>query len=115
MHFKKFEDIIAWQKGKELAICIYRNFKESKEWDFKDQIFRAAVSITNNIAEGFDRSSDNEFKRFLNISAASCSEVRSMLYLAVELNFITPENFELLKDKSNEVSRIIRGLIKSIK
>jgi len=85
MAIQKFEDIIAWQKAQELAVEIYTVFSVSKDYGFKDQITRAAVSISNNIAEGFDRSSDADFGRFLYIALASCSEVKSMLYLAEKI------------------------------
>ena len=69
----------------------------------------------NNIAEGFERKSDNEFKHFLYIAKGSCGEVRSMLHLAVELGFVTKEEYDNLKNMSNEISKMISGLIKSLK
>jgi four helix bundle protein len=85
MKFDRFEDIIAWQKAKELTIQVYQLFENSKDFGFKDQIQRASVSIMNNIAEGFERKTNNEFKQFLFIAKGSCGEVRSMLYLAKEM------------------------------
>ena len=92
MRIKQFEDIIAWQKAQDMAVEIYSTFRESKDYNFKDQVYRAVVSISNNIAEGFDRSSTADFKRFLYISLSSCSEVKSMLYLAERLKYITLRN-----------------------
>jgi len=114
MKFKRFEDIIAWQKAQDLTIEIYNSFKASKDFGFRDQICRAAVSISNNIAEGFDRSSTAEFKRFLYISLASCSEVKSMLYLAERLKYIDLERRDKLIEQATEVSKIITGLIKAL-
>tara|TARA_R110001592_G_scaffold229393_2_gene486084 strand:- start:6792 stop:7142 length:351 start_codon:yes stop_codon:yes gene_type:complete len=114
MQIIKFEDIIAWQKSQDLAVEIYKIFKDSKDFGFKDQICRATVSISNNIAEGFDRSSNADFKRFLFISLASCSEVKSMLYLAERLNYIDKDNAELLRNNCIEISKIISGFIKSL-
>ncbi len=111
MGIQKFEDIIAWQKAQVLAIEIYKIFNSQKDFGFKDQICRASVSISNNIAEGFDRSSDAEFVRFLYIAAGSCSEVKSMLYLAEKLNYINSNQKEELINNCNEISKIIRGLI----
>ncbi|MCX6252095.1 MAG: four helix bundle protein [Bacteroidetes bacterium] len=82
MKIQKFEDITCWQKAQEFALEIYNQFKHSKDFGFRDQIYRAVVSISNNIAEGFDRSSDADFVRFLYIALGSCSEVKSMLSLA---------------------------------
>lgn len=114
MKIKKFEDIIAWQKAQDLTVDIYSTFKALKDYSFKDQVYRASVSISNNIAEGFDRSSNIDFKRFLYIALSSCSEVKSMLYLAERLNYIEIKNRDSLINKTTEVSMIITGLIKSI-
>ncbi|MBK7426926.1 MAG: four helix bundle protein [Saprospiraceae bacterium] len=114
MAIQKFEDIIAWQKAQELAVNVYATFSKLKDFGFKDQICRAAVSISNNIAEGFDRSSNADFSRFLYIAIASCSEVKSMLHLALKLNYIQTEQKTLLLEQAEEVSKIIRGFIKSI-
>jgi len=114
MAIQKFEDIIAWQKAQDLAVEIYELFGNLKDFSFKDQITRATVSISNNIAEGFERSSDADFSRFLYISFASCSEVRSMLYLAERLKYITIERRDSLQERSIEISKIIYGLIKSL-
>ena len=114
MAIQKFEDIVAWQKAQALAVDVYTAFGKNKDLGFKDQIFRSVVSVSNNIAEGFDRDSDAEFSRFLHYSIASCSEVRSMVYLAERLKYISSEQKTDLLQKTFEVSKIIRGLIKSM-
>ena len=114
MKFDRFEDIIAWQKAKELTIQVYQLFENSKDFGFKDQIQRASVSVMNNIAEGFERKSNNVFKHFLFIAKGSCGEVRSMLYLAKELNKISNDDFESLFALSEEISKILSGLIKTL-
>jgi len=114
MKIEQFEDIIAWQKARILTLKIYSSFKDSKDFGFRDQICRASVSIMNNIAEGFERKSDAEFKHFLFIAKGSCGEVRSMLYLAVELKYINQEENLLLLSLSSEVSKILSGLIKTL-
>jgi len=91
MKIEKFEDILAWQKAKILTLKIYSLLKGLKDLAFRDQICRASVSIMNNIAEGFERKSDKEFIHFLFIAKGSCGEVRSMLYLAIGLNYIDDE------------------------
>jgi four helix bundle protein len=115
MVLEKFEDIIAWQKAQDLAVLIYATFRDIKDYSFKDQVCRAVVSISNNIAEGFDRNSDADFSRFLYIAISSSSETRSMLYLANKLGYINTDKRDELLAKANEVSMIIRGLIKAIK
>lgn len=112
--FEKFEDIIAWQKSKILIVDIYQIFKNNKDYSFRDQIQRAAVSIMNNIAEGYERKGNKEFVKFLYIAKGSCAEVRSMLYLAVDLNYINKSEFEKLFKQSVEISKMSSSLIKTL-
>ncbi len=114
MNIERFEDIIAWQKAKELTVKVYSLFSENKDFGFNNQIQRASVSVMNNIAEGFERKGNKEFKQFLFIAKGSCGEVRSMLYLAKDLNKITEKDFRILFDISKEISKILSGLIKTL-
>ncbi len=114
MAFQRFEDIIAWQKAQDFGVLIYKLYDKTKDFSYKNQICSAVVSISNNIAEGFDRSSNAEFKRFLYYSLGSCSEVKSMLYLGQRLNYITTDELNLCIENGNEISKIIKGLIKSL-
>jgi four helix bundle protein len=114
MKIERFENIIAWQKAKELTIQTYRMFEKSKDFGFKDQIQRASVSIMNNIAEGFERKGNKEFSHFLYIAKGSCGEVRSMLYISLELNKISQNDFNKLFSLSEEISKILSGLIKTL-
>ncbi|MEO9870899.1 four helix bundle protein [Ekhidna sp.] len=115
MGVQKFEDLIAWQKAQELSVEVYKSFDVNKDYGFKDQIRRASVSISNNIAEGFDRSSNADFSRFLYFSLGSASELKSMLYLAKKLQYLNESDFQQMLQMCNEVSKIIRGLINSLK
>src|SRR3989344_654510 len=114
MKIEKFEDIISWKKAGELTISIYKEFKNCHDFSFRDQIQRAAVSIMNNIAEGFERRTNKEFINFLYIAKGSCAEVRSILYLAVKLKYMSPDNFQLNYKLSIEISKLISGLIKTL-
>ncbi|HNX89544.1 MAG TPA: four helix bundle protein [Paludibacteraceae bacterium] len=114
MKFDRFEEIIAWQKSKDLCKEIYLLFENSKDYSFKDQIQRATVSIMNNIAEGYERRTNNEFKHFLYIAKGSCGEVRSMLALALELNKINKTDFDKFYKQSEEISKMLSGLIKTL-
>ena len=114
MIIKKFEDIISWQKSKELTVLVYRIFKNNRDFSFVDQIKRASVSIGNNIAEGFERMSDKEFIRFLYIAKGSAGEVRSMTSIALELEYISKDEFGKISELSKEISRLISGLIKTL-
>ncbi len=114
MNAQKFEDLICWQKGRDLAVEIYTHFKNVKDYSFKDQIQRAALSISNNIAEGFERKSNKEFIQFLYIAKGSCGEVRSMLHVALKLKYINEQVFKTLYEQSVEISKILSGLIKTL-
>jgi four helix bundle protein len=114
MSINKFEQLIAWQKAQDLAVAIYNNIAHIKDFSFKDQIQRDVISISNNVAEGFDRSSKKEFVRFLNISVSSGSEVKSMLYLAPRLHLIKEELAVTLIKDCEEVCKIINGLKRSV-
>jgi len=93
---------------------IYNSLDDSKDFSYKDQIQRCAVSVMNNIAEGFERGSDKEFKRFLYITKGSCGELRSMLTLGKDLDYFDKKEFENLYQDSVEVSRMLSGLIKKL-
>lgn len=114
MIIEKFEDIIAWQKAKELTITIYSQFKDCRDFGFRDQMQRVSVSIMNNIAEGFERRGDKEFKHFLFIAKGFCGEVRSMLYLALELKYLSKEDFIKFNNLSLEISKLLSGFIKTL-
>ena len=114
MKISSFEEIISWQKSKELNLFIYNYFKNCRDFSFKDQIQRASVSIMNNIAEGFERHGNKEFKNFLYISKGSSAEVRSMLYLALDLNYIEKEKFDKAYRLTLDISNLLSGLIKTL-
>ena len=114
MIIEKFEDIIAWKKAKSLIVEIYKIMKGCRDYGFRDQIQRAAVSIMNNMAEGFERRGDKEFKQFLYISKGSCGEVRSMTYLGIDLHYITAEEGKKIDQQALEISKMLFGLIKSL-
>ena len=114
---ERFEDLIAWQKSRKLTAEIYRASSAgdfSKDFGLRDQIRRAAVSVMSNVAEGFDRGSRAEFHQFLVIAKASCAEVRSQLYVALDVLYITDETFAKLNEQTEELSKIIGGLRASV-
>lgn len=114
-----FEEIIAWQKARELNTLIYTitnlDNKFSKDFGLRDQIRRSSISISSNIAKGFEREITKEFIRFLYIAKASAGEFRSQSYLAFDLNYISPEEFENITLKINEISKLLGGFIKYLK
>ncbi len=114
MKINRFEDIIAWQKAKELTIEVYKNFQSNRDFGFRDQIQRASVSIMNNIAEGFERKGNKEFRNFLFISKGSSAEIRSMLYVAHDLRYLSQASFNNLLARTEEISRLLSGFIKTL-
>lgn len=115
MTVHRFEDLKMWQKSQDLAVTIYSCFSTHKDYGFKDQITRASVSISNNIAEGFERQSNADFKRFLYFALASNSEVRSMLYLSERLNYLDKARAQEMIEHTNEVSKMLYAFIKSMR
>jgi four helix bundle protein len=114
MKIERFEDIASWKKAREVTERLYHSLQNCRDYGFKDQIQRASVSIMNNIAEGFERHGDTEFKHFLYISKGSCGEVRSMLYLACDLGYVEKDTSKKLLIDVEEISRMISGLIKTL-
>ena len=114
MKITKFEDIISWQKAQEFSIFVYTLFKINRDFSFKDQIQRASISISNNIAEGFERKSNNELKHFFYIAKGSCGEVRSMSYVALELKYIKKQDFDEIINFCLEIARLLSGFIKTL-
>ena len=92
-----FEEILSWQKARELNKAIYsitdKNTSFSKDFGLRDQIRRSSISISSNIAEGFERQTAKEFIRFLYIAKASAGEFRSQTYLAFDLDYLNEDNF----------------------
>ena len=114
----RFEDVEAWQMARELAVEVYRlTLKDGFDRDYgmKDQIRRAAVSIMNNIAEGFERGSNKDFAKFLFISRGSAGEVRSLLYITKDLGYISDQEFEQCKALCCRIGGALWGLILHLK
>ena len=115
--FVRFEDISAWQQGRDLVNEVYRFTRLasfSKDFGLRDQIQRAAVSICSNIAEGFERRGNKEFIKFLWIAKGSAAEVASQLYHAKDFGYVTDEQFEKLYADSKKIGATIHRLITSI-
>jgi four helix bundle protein len=114
MKIERFEDIEAWKNAKELTLKLYEEFKGNADYAFKNQILRASGYIMNNIAEGFERRSNKELTHFLYIAKGSSGEVRSMLYIARELNYIDEEKYKSILELSLIISRMLSNFIKKL-
>ncbi len=116
--FKRFEDILAWQKARQATRLVYQitaNVNFAKDFGLRDQIRRSSVSIMANIAEGYGRRSDKEFSNFLNIAHGSIAETQSYLYIAFDLNYLNQEHFKNLYDLLDEVSKMIMSLTQHLR
>ena len=111
---KTFEDLWIWQQARVLVKDIYADFGRGtvgcRDYGFKSQIQKAGISIMNNIAEGFERNSNNEFARFLDISKGSCGEVRSMYYPAEDLKYVKKNVAMQRREKVKQLSAGIASL-----
>ena len=111
---KTFENLETWQVAKILAVQVYQAFRHCRDYGFRDQICRAAVSVSSNVAEGVERNSPAEFRNFLGMAKGSSGELRSQLILAEELGLISRTNFHQLLEQSVRVSQLLGGLIRFI-
>ncbi len=103
---RNFEDLEIWKMSRELANLVYSDFRNCKDFGYRDQVTRAGISIMNNISEGFCRNSDTEFRQFLNISKGSTGEVKSMYYVAEDQKYVKPE---VAIDRRNKSQRLINS------
>ena len=118
MKIERFEDIEAWQLARDLTRNVYgltKNPEFAKDFGLKRQMQEAAGSAMNNIAEGFDSESNAEFIRFLRYAKRSCSEVQSELYIAVDEEYISPDEFKDVYDQAKRTRAAVRGFINYLK
>ena len=112
---KRFEDVEAWKQGRELTRRIYQITSQSKftrDYALRDQIRRAAISITSNIAEGFDRGGNREFVQFLAVARGSASELKSQIYTTLDAGYVDQKEFAELYQLAHSVVLLIGGFIK---
>ncbi len=112
--FKEFEEIEAWKTARELTRAVYRCSKVgafARDYALRDQVRRAASSVMSNIAEGFERGGNAEFIQFLTVARGSAAEVQSLLYVALDEDYITREQFDKLKSLAGSARRLITGLV----
>jgi len=109
-----FEKLEVWKRGCRLSVDLYKQLGSSREFSFKDQVFRSSLSVPSNIAEGYERSSRKEYIRFLNIAKASCGELRTQLYIGIEAEIIDRVISKKYIQEATEISKMLQGLINSL-
>ena len=114
---ERFEDFTAWQKARKLTAENYRVTNQerfARDFGLKDQIRRASVSSMSNVAEGFERGRPSEFHQFLSIAKGSCAELRSQLYVALDVGYMNIPTPEALMAQAVEVGLMLGGLRRSV-
>ncbi len=111
-----FRELKVWQRAKELAVDIYRITQKgafSRDYGFKDQIRRAAISIASNLAEGDERGSNKDAVRFFYIAKGSLAEVQTQLEIAREIDYINEQHLKEIDEKCNILGKMLGSLIKA--
>jgi len=111
----RFEDLVVWKRSASLSAEIYKHFSSCRDYGFKDQITRSGLSIPSNIAEGFERESTRECLKFLSYAKGSCAELRTQIYIGLEIAYIKKETADRWLNETIEISSMIRGLMKTKK
>ena len=114
MAFQSFEDLEVWQRGCRLAVNVFKIFASCGNFTMQDQVQRASLSVPSNVAEGYERNSNKEFVRFLNIAKGSCGELRTQLYISRKLEFLKKADFDHLIGESKEISAMLHGLSRAV-
>jgi len=109
----RFEDLEVWKRSARLNSDIYKTMKSCNDYGFKDQLTRASLSIPSNIAEGFERASEKECIKFLSYSKGSCGELRTQIYIGIEVDYITADTEKRWIAEAKEISSMIAGLMKT--
>lgn len=108
----RFEDMDVWKRSSRLSVSIYRHFLGLKDYGFKDQITRSSLSIPSNIAEGIERKTVKEKRNFLNFSKGSCAELRTQIYIGIEIGYISKAEGLIWAKETEDISSMLNGLMK---
>ena len=106
-----FEDLDIWQLARKFTVNIYREFRNNRDYSFRDQIQRSSVSIMNNIAEGYERNMPNEFIRYLKIAKGSVGEAKSMLYVSEDIEYLSQKRSSELRNDAQQIMNKTGSLI----
>lgn len=107
----QFEDLEVWKRAARLCTCIYRHFGDSRDYGFKDQTTRSSLSVASNIAEGYERVGEKDRIRFLNYAKGSCGELRTQIYIGMQVGYIDRASGKQWVEETHELSRMLYGLM----
>ena len=110
----KFEDLDVWKRSARLSADIYKTLGKLKDYGFRDQICRSGLSIPSNIAEGMERDSQREFLQFLRYAKGSCGELRTQIYIGIDIGYVPKEAGQAWINETRELSSMLVGLMKAI-
>ena len=110
-----FEALDVWKRSTRLSVMLYQKLQDSREWGFRDQVTRSALSIPSNIAEGYERNSRKEYVQFLRIAKGSCGELRTQLYIGMESGLLDRPFAETLIQETTELSRMLGAMIEKLR
>ena len=108
----RFEDMDVWKRSSRLSVNIYRELVDLRDFGFKDQITRSSLSVPSNIAEGFERATGKDKRNFLNYSKGSCAELRTQIFIGMEIGYIPKELGKNWIRETKEISSMLTGLMK---
>ncbi len=110
---RRFEDLDVWKRSSRLCVSIYKELAFCKDYGFKDQITRCSLSVPSNIAEGYERGTDRDSTRFFYYAKGSCGELRTQIYIGIEIGYIKKETGLQWKNEVEQLSKMLSALIKS--
>ncbi|MFH2044610.1 MAG: four helix bundle protein [Pseudomonadota bacterium] len=110
-----FEDLDVWKKSCELSVRLYELLRNCRDYGIKDQMLRSSISIPSNIAEGAERKSTPDFKRFINIALGSAAELRTQVYISKQVNILSDKVAEGLIEELKSISKMLQRLHSSLK
>ena len=113
MSYQLFEDLVVWKRSARLSSDVYKELRELKDFEFKDQITRSGLSVPSNIEEGYERKSIKELINFLSIAKGSCGELRTQIYIGIDIGYIKPEIGQLWIEETRQISMMLSGLMKN--
>lgn len=111
----QYEQLVVWQRSYKLAVAVYRELSALRDFSFKDQISRSALSVPSNIAEGFERFSDKEKARFVSIAKGSCGEFKTQAMIAKDVGYISAEVCSHWQSEAEQISRMLGALMKTLR
>ncbi len=111
----KFEDLEAWKRSARLSADLYKYFSTLKDYGFRDQITRSGLSIPSNISEGYERDTAKDRSKFLTYAKGSCGELRTQIYIGMDIGYIEKEQGNKWVQETRELSRMLYGLMKYFK